>query len=61
MRTQSTRDQIEKASFIEDWCDISFKGDINDFDELQDFIDENYDRALDVASEACLTMKDLKY
>lgn len=61
MRTRSTRNQIEKASFIEDWCDIFFKGDINDFDDLQDFIDENYDRALDVASEACLVMEDLKY
>ena len=49
---KSTPKQREAVSFIEEWLDISFKGNIEDFYEISDFLDNHLEIAKELALDA---------
>lgn len=49
---KSTERQRRAVSFVEEWCNISFEGNINDFYEVSDFLADNLDIAKEIASDA---------
>ena len=49
---KSTERQRRAVSFVEEWCNISFEGNINDFYEVSDFLAVNLDIAKEIASDA---------
>lgn len=50
---KSTDRQRRAVHFIEDWCGITFNGDINNFYEVSDFLSDYLDDAKEIANDAC--------
>lgn len=49
---KSTERQRNAVSFVEEWCDITFEGDINNFYEVSDFLADHLDIAKEIAADA---------
>lgn len=49
---KSTEKQRRAVLFVEEWCNISFEGNINDFYEVSDFLADYLDTAKEIASDA---------
>lgn len=49
---KSTEKQRRAVSFVEEWCNVSFEGNINDFYEVSDFLADYLDTAKEIASDA---------
>ena len=43
---------IELFLIVEEWCDITFEGNINDFYEVSDFLADYLDTAKEIAEDA---------
>ena len=41
LNKKSSEKQKNTVQFIENWCSITFEGNINDFYEVSDFISDN--------------------
>lgn len=51
-KRRSTEKQKKAVSFIEEWCDVPFGGNINNFYEVSDFIGDYLDTAKEIAADA---------
>ena len=49
---KSTERQRRAVSFVEEWCNISFEGNIDDFYEVSDFLADYLDIAKEIAEDA---------
>ena len=49
---KSTERQRRAVSFVEEWCNISFEGNIDDFYEVSDFLADYLDTAKEIAEDA---------
>lgn len=49
---KSTERQRKAVSFVEEWCNISFEGNIYDFYEVSDFLADYLDTAKEIAQSA---------
>lgn len=49
---KSTEKQRRAVSFVEEWCNISFEGNIDDFYEVSDFLADYLDTAKEIAEDA---------
>lgn len=48
----STTKQRAAIHFVEEWCNITFEGDINNFYEVSDFLSDYLDAAKEIAEDA---------
>lgn len=49
---KSTERQRRAVSFVEEWCNISFEGNIDNFYEVSDFLADYLDIAKEIAEDA---------
>ena len=49
---KSTERQRRAVSFVEEWCNISFEGNIDNFYEVSDFLADYLDTAKEIAEDA---------
>lgn len=52
VQTTSKSNKRRAVSFVEEWCNISFEGNINDFYEVSDFLADYLDTAKEIAEDA---------
>lgn len=48
---KSTERQRRAVSFVEEWCNISFEGNIDNFYEVSDFLADYLDTAKEIAED----------
>lgn len=54
-KRKSTDKQRRAVSFAKRWCKTTFKGDINDFYEVSDFLSDYLDIAKEIAEDAYIS------